>query len=111
MAAVVRRPATALSGAVSSTSRPPTVLFGARIQYSDTSVAETSADTEVHIADTTAAHAASAVSFMPAAGIAMTYVQAAIVEDDGNLAAHVPMLPISCPLSYGASVKFRNLKT
>lgn len=42
-----------------------------------------------HIADSGDAHDASAVSFSPAAGIAATDVQAAIVEDAGDLAAHL----------------------
>lgn len=42
-----------------------------------------------HLADTADAHAASAVGFTPAAGIAATDVQAAIVEDAGDLAAHL----------------------
>lgn len=71
-----------------SSSRPATVAFGARSQFSDTEVAETSAEVEVHISDATAAHAASAVGFTPAAGIAATDVQAAIEEDAGDLAAH-----------------------
>lgn len=73
----------------SGSSRPATVAFGARSQYSDTEVAETSTAADVHIADTADAHAASAVGFTPAAGIAATDVQAAIVEDAGDLAAHI----------------------
>lgn len=72
-----------------SSSRPATVAFGARSQFSDTEVAETSAEVEVHISDATAAHAASAVGFTPAAGIAATDVQGAIEEDAGDLAAHL----------------------
>lgn len=47
------------------------------------------ANLAAHIADTTAAHAASAIGFTPASGIAATDVQAAIVEDAGDLAAHL----------------------
>lgn len=42
-----------------------------------------------HIADTSDAHDASAISFSPDAGIAATDVQAAIVEDAGDLASHL----------------------
>lgn len=42
-----------------------------------------------HVADTSDAHDASAISFSPASGIAATDVQAAIVEDAGDLAAHL----------------------
>lgn len=63
--------------------------FTARSQFSDTSVAETSTAVDDHIADTVDAHDASAVSFSPAAGIGATDVQAAIVEDAGDLAAHL----------------------
>ena len=47
------------------------------------------ADLAAHIADTSGAHAATAISFNPAAGIAATEVQAAIEEDAGDLAAHI----------------------
>lgn len=42
-----------------------------------------------HLADTSDAHDASAISFSPASGIAATDVQAAIVEDAGDLADHL----------------------
>lgn len=44
---------------------------------------------DAHLTDTTDAHDASAISFTPAAGIAATDVQAAVVEDAGDLAAHL----------------------
>jgi hypothetical protein len=49
----------------------------------------TGSNVDDHIADTTAAHAASAISFAPASGISATDVQAAIVEAlaDANTAA------------------------
>lgn len=53
------------------------------------SVSTVASDLAAHIADTTAAHAASSIGFTPAAGIAATDVQAAIVEDAGDLAAHI----------------------
>lgn len=54
-----------------------------------TAISAVSADLDAHEADTTGAHAASAISFTPAAGIAATDVQAAIVEDAGDLATHI----------------------
>ena len=42
-----------------------------------------------HINDTIDAHDASAISFLPAAGIVAITVQSAIVEDAGDLAAHL----------------------
>lgn len=49
----------------------------------------TQAELDAHVNDTVDAHDASAISFAPAAGIAATDVQAAIVEDAGDLAAHL----------------------
>lgn len=51
--------------------------------------AATDADLQAHISAANDAHAASAVGFTPAAGIAATTVQAAIQEDAGDLAAHL----------------------
>ncbi len=51
-------------------------------------VAATSEDLDAHILDPIDAHDASAVSFTPTAGIAATDVQAAIVEDAGDLVTH-----------------------
>lgn len=61
---------------------------GLAVQASDTRLAA-AADLATHIGDTSAAHAASAIAFAPASGIAATDVQAAIVEDAGDLAAHL----------------------
>jgi hypothetical protein len=59
----------------------------------DTSVLETTsgAQTKVdtHVNNTTAAHAASAVSFSPTGGIAATDTQAAIAELAGDVTSHV----------------------
>lgn len=58
---------------------------GLAVQGSDARLAAAA----THVADSSAAHAASAVAFTPASGIAATDVQAAIVEDAGDLAAHL----------------------
>lgn len=78
-------------GAVSST---PALAGGtaARSPHTETEVAEPPPDFDVlidpHLTNATDAHDASAVSFVPAAGIGATNVQAAIEEDAGDLAAH-----------------------
>lgn len=51
------------------------------------SVSTVAGDLAAHLADTSAAHAASAVSFAPASGIAATDVQAALVELVADVAA------------------------
>lgn len=71
-----------------ASAEPARPSFAARSQYSETEVAESSGDADDHIADTTAAHVASAIGFTPAGGIAATDVQGAIVEDAADLAAH-----------------------
>lgn len=79
-------------GAHTDESRSHVVTAKQRGLMSPAMLAELGANTgglAAHLADTSVAHAASAVGFTPAAGIAATDVQAAIVEDAGDLAAHL----------------------
>ena len=60
---------------------------------------------DAHIADATAAHAASAVGFTPAGSIAATDVQAAIVELDADVVADRPYIDV-----YKNSLYTQNLR-
>ena len=66
-------------------------------------IEELAADADAHLADTTAAHAASAISFTPASGIAATNVQTAIVEALTDAVAAVTGHTNATPAAHAAS--------